>query len=147
MTSAIDSNEPTAGSPVKQVIVLRKDLKMRRGKEIAQGSHASAAFITKRLEEVPDRELLHAGVLQEARFSPVELQWMAGEFRKIVCYVESEGELEALYESAKAADLTVHMVTDLGATEFHGVPTKTCIAIGPNYSHEIDPLTRHLKLY
>ena len=30
----------------KQVIAIRKDLKMRRGKEIAQGSHASMAFLT-----------------------------------------------------------------------------------------------------
>ncbi|MGZ3423232.1 MAG: peptidyl-tRNA hydrolase, partial [Polyangiales bacterium] len=34
---------------VKQVIVVRRDLKMRRGKEIAQGSHASMAFLTERL--------------------------------------------------------------------------------------------------
>ena len=30
---------------MKQVIIIRKDLKMRRGKEIAQGSHASMAFL------------------------------------------------------------------------------------------------------
>lgn len=30
----------------KQVIVIRRDLKMRRGKEIAQGSHASMAFMS-----------------------------------------------------------------------------------------------------
>ncbi len=40
---------------IKQVIVIRKDLKMRRGKEIAQGSHASMEFlvdqIRRRLQE------------------------------------------------------------------------------------------------
>ena len=35
-------------SDVKQVIVMRKDLKMRRGKEIAQGAHASMAFLAKK---------------------------------------------------------------------------------------------------
>jgi PTH2 family peptidyl-tRNA hydrolase len=34
---------------VKQVLVIRKDLKMRRGKEIAQGAHASMAWLTNRL--------------------------------------------------------------------------------------------------
>jgi peptidyl-tRNA hydrolase len=33
---------------MKQVIVMRKDLKMRRGKEIAQGAHASMAFLAKK---------------------------------------------------------------------------------------------------
>jgi PTH2 family peptidyl-tRNA hydrolase len=31
---------------IKQVIVMRADLKMRRGKEIAQGSHASLMFLS-----------------------------------------------------------------------------------------------------
>ena len=38
-------------SDTKQVIVIRKDLKMRRGKEIAQGCHAAMAFITRRICE------------------------------------------------------------------------------------------------
>lgn len=33
--------EPKA---IKQVIVVRKDLKLRRGKEIAQGAHAAMAW-------------------------------------------------------------------------------------------------------
>jgi PTH2 family peptidyl-tRNA hydrolase len=40
---------------IKQVIVIRKDLKMRRGKEIAQGAHAAMAWLTNRLRQsVPD---------------------------------------------------------------------------------------------
>lgn len=27
------------------------------------------------------------------------------------------------------------------------VPTKTCVGIGPFWSHEIDTITKHLKLY
>ena len=37
---------------LKQVILIRKDLKMRRGKEVAQGSHASMAFMTEKIREV-----------------------------------------------------------------------------------------------
>lgn len=32
----------------KQVIVMRTDLNMRKGKMIAQGSHASIAFLTRK---------------------------------------------------------------------------------------------------
>jgi len=35
--------------PTKQVIVIRRDLKMRRGKEIAQGAHASTAWLAERV--------------------------------------------------------------------------------------------------
>lgn len=34
---------------MKQVIVIRRDLRMRRGKEIAQDAHASIAWLTSRL--------------------------------------------------------------------------------------------------
>ena len=37
------------GPRIKQVIVIRKDLKMRRGKEIAQGAHASMAWLSRRM--------------------------------------------------------------------------------------------------
>ena len=39
----------TATLKRKQVILIRKDLKMRRGKEIAQGSHASMEFLVSQL--------------------------------------------------------------------------------------------------
>jgi len=34
----------------KQVIVIRKDLKMRRGKECAQSSHATMSFLTRQIQ-------------------------------------------------------------------------------------------------
>ena len=127
-------------SIVKQVIVIRKDLGMRRGKEIAQGSHASAMWLTSRLtNEYRD---IFAISLAEA-----ELKWVYGEYRKVVCQASSLLELQTLADNARAAGLQVHMVTDLGATEFHGVPTVTALAIGPDYAEKIDPITSDLKLY
>ena len=38
-------DEGTEQRPTKQVIVIRRDLRMRRGKEIAQGAHASMAWL------------------------------------------------------------------------------------------------------
>ncbi|GAB5440559.1 MAG: hypothetical protein Fues2KO_09080 [Fuerstiella sp.] len=36
---------------IKQVILMRHDLKMRRGKQIAKGTHASMSFICRRLKQ------------------------------------------------------------------------------------------------
>jgi len=72
--------------------------------------------------------------------------WFEGLFTKICLQCSSEEELLKLYDEAKAAGLTVHLITDSGLTEFAGVPTKTCIAIGPNEAEDIDKITKHLKL-
>ena len=40
---------PAEQRPTKQVIVIRRDLRMRRGKEIAQGAHASMAWLRQRV--------------------------------------------------------------------------------------------------
>ena len=58
-------------SDIKQVILIRRDLKMRRGKEIAQGSHASMAFLRSRLRFQPG--LANEAVLQ---LSPAERYWI-----------------------------------------------------------------------
>lgn len=130
---------------IKQVIVIRKDLGMRRGKEIAQGSHASMAFITRRLEY--KEKLVKSHYYHELGFSNEEYQWLESGFTKICLKVNSEEELIKIYNDAKSLGLEVHLVTDSGKTEFNGVPTKTCLAIGPDKSELIDKVTGHLVLY
>jgi PTH2 family peptidyl-tRNA hydrolase len=132
-------DEPEAASGrVKQVIVMRHDLKMRRGKQIAQGAHASMAFLTRRLSQ--------AGQLSLDEFSDVEREWLSGAFAKVCCRVNSEDDLIAIYDSAVAAGLEVHLITDSGRTEFHGQPTRTCLAIGPDDAAKIDTITGGLEL-
>ena len=121
----------------KQCIIIRKDLNMRRGKEIAQGSHASISFLTRRLQ----------GKKSNLNLSDAELSWIEGAFTKICLQVNSEQELLDVKAKAIEAGLEVHIITDAGKTEFGGVPTKTCLAIGPDWSDKIDGVTKHLKLY
>lgn len=127
---------------IKQVIVIRKDLKMRRGKEVAQGSHASMIWLVERIKKSWEKSLIDS-----AMFSQEESSWLTGLFTKVCLQVDSEEELLAISEKARLANLNVHIVTDSGLTEFGGVPTKTCCAIGPNKASEIDLITGHLKLY
>ena len=124
----------------KQVIVMRTDLNMRKGKMVAQGSHASMAFLTRRA--FFDDEYLYTGLQNHDEAE----EWMKNSFTKICVGVKSEEELDEIYNKAKEAGLTVHMVVDSGLTEFNGVPTKTCLAIGPHYSEKIDTITGNLKL-
>lgn len=72
--------------------------------------------------------------------------WKDGIFTKICLGVDSEEKLIEIYEKAKQADLPVALIIDSGLTEFKGVYTKTCLAIGPDLSEKIDAITGHLKL-
>lgn len=130
---------------VKQIIVMRKDLKMRRGKEIAQGSHASISFLVKRLEYKD--HLLEAREYHGPLFSKEEHLWMEGAFKKVCLQVNSEQELLDIHHKALQAGLVSHLITDSGLTEFNGIPTTTCLAIGPDRDDRIDPITGHLPLY
>ncbi len=128
----------------KQVIVMRKDLNMRKGKMIAQGAHASM------------KVLLDAGTLgEDGSFAlspwPALRAWLGdashpGRFAKICVSVTSEVELDDVMARAQAAGLPCGLIVDSGATEFHGVPTKTCCAIGPAWPEDIDPITGTLPL-
>ena len=129
--------------PTKQVIVIRRDLRMRRGKEIAQGAHASMAWLAERVLA----PMTPAGSAADVQFSEAERAWLTSSFRKVTVKVGSEPELLAVYANALEAGLAAHLITDRGLTEFGGVPTRTCLAIGPDYDDLIDPVTGDLELY
>ena len=116
---------------------------MRRGKEIAQGAHASAAWLAERVLA----GMNPGGSVDHVELSEAERAWLESSFRKVTVKVGSEEELLAVYEKALEAGLAVHLITDRGLTEFGGVPTRTCLGIGPDYDDLIDPVTGDLELY
>ena len=119
---------------IKQVIVIRRDLRMRRGKEIAQGSHASMAFLIERLRR--------AGEGAPIEVSEAEREWVfGGRMGKVVLQAPDLATLERVRDEAAARGLEVHVITDRGLTEFGGVPTVTALAIGPAASDAIDEVT------
>ncbi len=133
----------TERRPVKQVIVIRRDLRMRRGKEIAQGAHASMLWLADRVLQ----RMTPAGTVGRVEFSAAERAWLTTSFRKVTVKVGSEAELMGVYEKAIEAGLLVYLITDRGLTEFGGVSTHTCLGIGPDYDDLIDPVTGDLELY
>ena len=135
----------------KQVLIIRKDLNMRKGKIAAQASHASNAILTNILIgypfswfKLPFRVL---SFFYYFAFSTPFRDWLIGSFTKACVYVESEAELLRYYDLAKESGLFASKIQDSGRTEFHGVPTWTAVAIGPGYVEEIDKITGHLTLY
>ena len=142
----------------KQVIVMRKDLGMRKGKMIAQGAHASLAallremYVDDRINHEPSKMwVLHASTLRDPVYA-----WLNGPFVKITVGVDSEDELFEIYEKALAWEasfssscrlkMPCSIIQDAGRTEFGGIPTYTCAAIGPGWVEDIDEITGHLKL-
>lgn len=153
--------------PVKQVIVVRTDLKMPVGKVAAQVAHASMAFMTGALrfaapvkQDEWGHSNWHTSVFGQAPdvqdkpgsnrsiFVDDEMaQWIDGAFTKVVVGCDDEEMLLAIYNSARTYGLRHKLIQDEGRTVFNGVPTYTCVGIGPNYASKVDAVTKALKLF
>jgi len=139
-------------SEIKQVIVYRKDLKMRKGKIAAQVAHASMKVFFDR-GNIQDARLDLPGLKVDGIpvnpprpclmvwLTPEMKEWVEGLFTKIVLTVDSEEDLQQAHDLAKVEGLPVALIVDSGKTEFGGVPTATCIAIGPAKAEDIDKIT------
>lgn len=137
---------------VKQVIVVRKDLHMRKGKIAAQVAHASLASVLDRMVNIDHTETYtgeKVNIIERMLFlkdnTPM-YDWLNGSFAKIVVYIDSEQELKDLINKAKNLKIQVTPITDAGNTEFKGIPTLTCAAFGPEYTDKLNEITGHLTL-
>jgi PTH2 family peptidyl-tRNA hydrolase len=148
-TVPVDNSEDKS----KMVIVVRKDLKMPRGKIAAQASHAAVGAVIQSIfgERLDKSSFGIDGegfeITKPTFVNDATKDWLVGEFTKICVCVESEEELMKIYDEAEESGINVCLITDNGHTCFNGVPTKTCLAIGPTYSSIVDPITKDLKLY
>ena len=112
-------------SQLKQIILVRGDLKMSKGKIAAQVAHASVECV----------------FLQNKKL--VE-NWRKSGMKKIVLKVENLEELENFLDMAKKKDLVTSKICDCGLTEIEP-NTITCGAIGPAPENLIDDITKNLK--
>lgn len=130
----------------KQTIVVRKDLKMRKGKIAAQVAHASMKVFFDRMEET---EIAWEDEPQDGYAFPVTpemKQWIDGIFTKIVVGCQTEEEIFDLEKKAKTLNIPCAVIVDAGKTEFNGVPTVTCIALGPCKAEIVEELTKDFSL-
>ena len=148
----------------KQVIVFRKDLlkgpnAIRKGKFGAQVAHASLSSLLELFHKIqyrPMERIDNSVTIDDTQifykysvdFSENSIlnDWLNGKFTKVVVSVDSEEELLELNKALDDTFIPHALITDCGLTEFHGVPTNTCLGIGPYISEEIDKFTGNLPL-
>lgn len=111
---------------MKQVILVRNDIKMSAGKRIAQACHASV------------------GAALNADGKNLS-EWNGTGSKKIALKASGEGMLKDLYEKAKKMRLPCFLVSDAGLTELKE-GTITALGIGPAGEKKIDKITGSIKL-
>lgn len=126
------------------MLIVRRDLKMRKGKIAAQASHAAVEAVLK--------AILNEGRAGQLRTTPEGQEspltdWFRYGMAKICVYVDSEEELLELNRRAGEAGVTTALIRDAGMTEFHGQPTYTALAFEPLAAERADELTGGLPLY
>lgn len=113
----------------KQVIVVRKDLRMGTGKIASQVGHAAVL-----------------GVEESRKSNKLWLKnWFEEGQPKIVVKVNNLEELMEIHRDAQDRGVPVIIVQDRGLTQIPS-GTLTCICIGPAPSDIIDKVTSELKL-
>ncbi len=110
----------------KQVILIRKDIKLPAGKACVQAAHASVEAVLK-----SDKDVIKA--------------WRSEGMPKIVVKVKDEKELIFYLQKAKDAGLVAVLISDAGKTVI-APGTKTCVGIGPDEEKKIDQITGTLPL-
>jgi PTH2 family peptidyl-tRNA hydrolase len=122
---------------IKQIIAVRTDLNMGRGKIAGQVAHAAMEFLRESIMEHDHRH----GV----ELSMPEREWLFGDRTKIVVQGGNEASMLQLQQDAIDRGLQAHVIRDLGKTEVDP-GTVTAVAIGPAHDYELIELTGHLRL-
>jgi len=111
---------------MKQVILVRQDLKLPKGKMSAQVAHASAESVLKSHKDDISK-------------------WRTQGMKKVVLKVEDDKELIKYKNQAEDNGLVTSLITDAGRTVI-APGTMTALGIGPDKEEKIDKITGHLKI-
>lgn len=111
---------------MKQVILIRMDLKLPNGKAMSQTAHASVGAMIKSHKDDIDK-------------------WKKHGMKKIILKVKDEEEILEYKQKAEDAGLVTSLVEDAGHTVVEP-GTITCLGIGPDKEEKIDKITGKLKM-
>jgi PTH2 family peptidyl-tRNA hydrolase len=122
---------------VKQVVVVRKDLKLRKSKVAALTSQVSTRFLTENNESDRLDELY-------VRLSNEEAIWLQNLSAPIVLGINSQNALNNLIFQAKLLGINVHSITGSFTTSKED-DSILCVAFGPDEEELINKITGNLK--
>ena len=109
------------------VIVIRRDLKLPKGKLAVQAAHATASLVMK------------------TKSKPVFSEWMMVGQKKVAVWADDEKHLLAIKRAAEDRSIPTVLIKDAGRTVV-AAGTTTCIAIGPADAVDLEPVTGDLTL-
>lgn len=151
---------------MKQIIIVRKDLNMSKGKMAAQVAHASMAFLTNAIKHSV------CGTMTNLYVSPINYykcslyipediykEWICGSFTKVILEAKNKYQLEKVYTIANELglfkDIDYFPIKDNCYTELkpeevdeNGVGrTLTCIGFIPLDDETANKISKKYQLY
>jgi len=149
---------PSSSYLAKQMIVMRRDLKMRKGKIAAQAGHSCVEAVLMALAREHRLDQVRLATAEDGSPTWVYLDsdgtphtalsdWFDAGVAKVCVYVDSEEALLDIADQGRERGFAVALIRDAGLTEFHGEATYTCLAFEPLRAEDIDPITGELPLY
>ena len=87
---------------MKQIIIVRKDLNMSKGKMAAQVAHASMAFLINAIKNCSNISRFDTSYYNCGFLIPKELyeNWICGSFTKVILEAKNKYQLEKVYTIA-----------------------------------------------
>ncbi len=114
----------------KQIIALRNDIEMSKGKLVVQGAHAAVAAVMITRNKKPF--FVH--------------RWFKEGQKKVVIRINTLEELLEIKKKAEEMDIPCALIQDRGLTELEP-GTITALGIGPAPERVIDKITGDLPLF
>ena len=113
----------------KMAILIRSDIKMSKGKVLAQVSH-----------------VVVKATIKAYTTSTLFYKWQNDGEKIVILKVSNEKTLDTIINIAERKNIKNGVVIDAGLTEV-SPGTKTVGFIGPDCDYKVDKLVRQLKLY
>jgi PTH2 family peptidyl-tRNA hydrolase len=123
---------------IKQVIVVRKDLNLKKSKLAAYVSHASMKFLLENNESERGDEFT-------IKLSPEEAVWLKEGSSPLIFGINSETALRDMLFRAELDGIEVYPLFVESKEDFGGEKTLVCAAFGPSSFGEFTKIVSKLK--
>ena len=125
---------------LKQVILLRRDMKLRRAEAAALASKASMSFIL-------ESDMSERSSNVQVDISGIEAEWMLGSAKRIVLGVSSEDTMKKLLLKAEVQGVSTYEIIGSSSGKADEGSQIIAASLGPDEDDKLDIITGNLKLF